>query len=143
MELQPPSSDKTSPRAAFRWLPTALMFYQNVYSRAQQLVANVGSDGSYGTYKKLNETSFTVVFRPFSGSVDFTPVPTDPTKAGFAIKLRYSIQVTGTTGAGGSSAVDETGRISINLDLTNRAAPGSPRNFSFSGFGAFFDNGDT
>jgi hypothetical protein len=39
--------------------------------------------------------------------------------------------------------VDETGKISINLDLKNTAAPGSPRNFSFSGFGAFFDDGDT
>lgn len=121
----------------------AYQFYTNVYTRAQQLVANVVSDATYGTYKNLNETTFTVVFRPFSGSVDFTPVPTDVTKAGFAIKLRYSIQVVGTTGAGGSSAVNETGRISINLDLTNPAVAGSPRNFAFSGFGAFFDNGDT
>lgn len=118
-------------------------FYLNVYARAQQLVTNAASDSTYSAYSGINNASFTVVFRPLSGSVDFSPVPTDPTTAGEAIKLRYSIQVTGTTGAGGSSTVDETGRISINANLKNTAAPGSGRNFSFSGFGAFFDNGDT
>ncbi len=121
----------------------AYQFYVNVYARAQQLVASAVADSTYSTFKTLNDTSFVVVFRPLAGTVDFSPVPTDPSKAGEAIKLRYSIQVTGTTGAGGSSTVDETGKISINLDLKNTAAPGSPRNFSFSGFGAFFDNGDT
>jgi hypothetical protein len=121
----------------------AYQFYVNVYARAQQLVSSAAADTTYSTFKALNETSFIVVFRPLAGTVDFSPVPTDPSKAGEAIKLRYSIQVTGTTGAGGSSTVDETGKISINLDLKNTAAPGSPRNFSFSGFGAFFDNGDT
>jgi hypothetical protein len=118
-------------------------FYTNVYSRAQQLVTTASSDSTYSTYRGLNDSKFTVVFRPLSGTVDFSPVPTDPSTAGEAIKVRYSIQVNGTTGAGGSSTVDETGRLSINVNLKNTAAPGSPRNFSFSGFGAFFDNGDT
>lgn len=118
-------------------------FYTNVYARAQQLVTNASSDSTYSAYSGLNNSKFTVVFRPLSGSVDFSPVPTDPSTAGEAIKFRYSIQVTGTTGAGGSSTVDETGRMSINVNLHNTAAPGSPRNFSFSGFAAFFDDGDT
>lgn len=118
-------------------------FYTNVYARAQQLVTNATTDSTYSTYSSVADSKFTVVFRPLSGTVDFSPVPTDPTTAGEAIKFRYSIQVTGTTGAGGSSTVDETGRISMNVNLKNTAAPGSPRNFSFSGFGAFFDNGDT
>ena len=118
-------------------------FYTNVYSRAQQLVTNATNDTTYSTYSGLNDSKFTVVFRPLSGTVDFSPVPTDPSTAGEAMKFRYSIQVNGTTGAGGSSTVDETGRLSINVNLKNTAAPGSPRNFSFSGFGAFFDNGDT
>ena len=118
-------------------------FYTNVYARAQQLVTNATSDSTYSTYSSVAGSTFTVVFRPLSGTVDFSPVPTDPSTAGEAIKFRYSIQVTGTTGAGGSSTVDETGRISMNVNLMNTAAPGSPRNFSFSGFGAFFDNGDT
>lgn len=118
-------------------------FYTNVYARAQQLVTNATSDSTYSTYSSVAGSKFTVVFRPLSGTVDFSPVPTDPSTAGEAIKFRYSIQVTGTTGAGGSSTVDETGRISMNVDLHNTASPGSPRNFSFSGFGAFFDNGDT
>src|SRR6185369_10294709 len=123
-------------------------FYTAVYTRAQQLVANVPlvTDTTMGTtsQKSVNPATYTVVFRPFSGSVDVTPVGvSDPAKAGVAIKLRYSIQVTGNTDAGGTSIVNETGRISINLDLKNTAAPGSPRNFAFSGFGAFFDNGDT
>lgn len=118
-------------------------FYTNVYARAQQLVTNATSDSTYSTYSSVAGSKFTVVFRPLSGTVDFSPVPTDPSTAGEAIKFRYSIQVIGTTGAGGSSTVDETGRISMNVNLKNTAAPGSPRNFSFSGFGAFFDNGDT
>lgn len=118
-------------------------FYTNVYARAQQLVTNATTDSTYSIYSSVADSKFTVVFRPLSGTVDFSPVPTDPTTAGEAIKFRYSIQVTGTTGAGGSSTVDETGRISMNVNLLNTAAPGSPRNFSFSGFGAFFDNGDT
>lgn len=118
-------------------------FYTNVYARAQQLVTNATSDSTFTTYSSVAGSKFTVVFRPLSGTVDFSPVPTDPSTAGEAIKFRYSIQVVGTTGAGGSSTVDETGRISMNVNLKNTAAPGSPRNFSFSGFGAFFDNGDT
>lgn len=118
-------------------------FYTNVYARAQQLVTSASSDSTYRAYSDVNNSKFTVVFRPLSGSVDFSPVPTDPSTAGEAIKFRYSIQVTGTTGAGGSSTVDETGRMSINVNLHNTAAPGSPRNFSFSGFAAFFDDGDT
>lgn len=118
-------------------------FYTNVYARAQQLVTNATNDSTFTTYSNVAGSKFTVVFRPLSGTVDFSPVPTDPTTAGEAIKFRYSIQVTGTTGAGGSSTVDETGRISTNVNLKNTAAPGSPRNFSFSGFGAFFNDGDT
>jgi hypothetical protein len=118
-------------------------FYTNVYARAQQLVGNATSDSTYSTFRGLNNSGFTVVFRPLSGSVDFSPVPTDPTTAGEAIKYRYSIQVTGTTEAGGNSTVDETGLISVNVNLKNTASPGTPRNFSFSGFAAFFDNGDT
>src|SRR6185295_5364557 len=80
-------------------------FYTAVYTRAQQLVANVPlvTDTTMGTtsQKSVNPATYTVVFRPFSGSVDVTPVGvSDPAKAGVAIKLRYSIQVTGNTDAG-------------------------------------------
>ena len=57
------------------------------------------------------------------------------------VTLRYSIKVTGTTSAGGSATVHETGILATILTL--EADGKSSRNFKFSGFGAFFDNGDT
>jgi hypothetical protein len=116
-------------------------FYTNVYNRAKQLAAAANPTTTDANAKLT--TTFTPVFRPLSGSVTLDVDKTDPTVAMQVIKFRYSIQVTGTTSAGGSATVNETGRILINLSLDNTAVPGLNRNFSFSGFGAFFDNGDT
>lgn len=57
--------------------------------------------------------------------------------------LRYTIEVTGRTKAGGRATIIESGRMDTNILLSNTSAPGQDRDFSFSGFGAFFNNGDT
>ncbi|HVG18737.1 MAG TPA: pilus assembly PilX N-terminal domain-containing protein [Blastocatellia bacterium] len=116
-------------------------FYKNVYAKANKLISDAVSDSSFDQYRKINGANIKVKIRPLSGSVDpINPAVTNPSQA---IKFRYSIQATGTTDAGGNSTVDETGRISIDVTLASSSSPGTDRDFSFSGFGAFFDNGDT
>jgi hypothetical protein len=116
-------------------------FYKNVYAKANKLIGNAISDSTFDQYRKINGANIKVNLRPLSGSVDpINPAVINPKQA---IKFRYSIQATGSTDAGGSSTVDETGRISIDVTLASSSVPGKGRDFSFSGFGAFFDNGDT
>ncbi|HLG13208.1 MAG TPA: PilX N-terminal domain-containing pilus assembly protein [Blastocatellia bacterium] len=112
-------------------------FYQSVRDRA---VALATAAARREKFEQINGSSFSVVVHPFTGSV--TLAKTSATTAVEADVLRYWVEVTGTTAAGGSAKVNETGRISININLT-APGPDETRNFSFSGFGAFFDNGDT
>ena len=116
-------------------------FYTNVYARTNQLIANAKADSAFSTTKSINRTEFTATVSKLTGSVDqIDRTQTNPVQA---IKFRYSIKVTGTSDAGGSSTVNEVGRISVNVTLASTSVPGTGRDFSFSGFGAFFDNGDT
>lgn len=86
-----------------------------------------------------NGSSFTVTYSPFSGTI--SKQVSDQFNAVEFVTLRYSIAVTGKTTGGGSATVHESGLLSTELTL---AATGEgTRNFKFSGFGAFFDNGDT
>ena len=92
--------------------------------------------------QKLDQTNgskFTVEYSPFSGTI--TKQVNDQFNAVEHITLRYSIKVTGTTSGGGSATVHESGLLSTTLTL--EATGNGSRNFKFSGFGAFFDNGDT
>lgn len=114
-------------------------FYENVYKRAQQLATYSKRDERLG---ELNGTSFAAEFRPLTGTVGLGPV-NDPSTATETAVLRYTVEVTGRTEAGGRATIIESGLMSTNILLTNTAAPGQERDFSFSGFGAFFDNGDT
>src|SRR6185295_10213721 len=85
-------------------------------------------------------TTFTVVYSPISGNISL--IPADAFNATESATFRYSIEVTGKTAAGGSARVHETGRLSIDTTLRASNEP-TGRDFKFSGFGAFFDNGDT
>ncbi len=114
------------------------VFYTNVYARANQLAQ---IEARKIKLKDINGSAFTVQYGKFSGTVSV--VKTSSTKATETDVLRYSFQVTGTTEAGGKATVAETGRISTNINLTGGSSSGTDRTFSFSGFGAFFDNGDT
>jgi hypothetical protein len=116
-------------------------FYTNVYARTNQLIANAKADSAFSTTKNINRTEFVAAISKLTGSVD--PIDRTKTNPVQAIKFRYSIKVTGSTDAGGSSTVNEVGRISVNVTLGSASVPGTGRDFSFSGFGAFFDNGDT
>jgi Tfp pilus assembly protein PilX len=115
-------------------------FYQNVYVRAREL-ASVAARNQ--TLRDLNGTSFTVNFRPLSGDISLVRTPGVSTRAVEVDTLRYTIEVTGTTEAGGSASVVESGRMTMNITLANGSTPGVDRSFGFSGFGAFFDDGDT
>lgn len=118
-------------------ISTSSTFYQNVITRANQLAALAARAQRFD---QLNGTSFTVSVPQLSGSV--TLHAADAFNATEISVIRYLIKVTGKTSGGGSATVNETGRISINLTLAASGGPGT-RNFKFSGFGAFFDNGDT
>lgn len=112
-------------------------FYEAVFARAQELTQIAARNNRL---TQLNGSSFTVSFQPLTGSV--TRQDDSPTAATEVAVFRYSIVVSGQTDAGGSATVNEAGKISINLSLG--ADGGDPtRNFKFSGFGAFFDFGDT
>jgi hypothetical protein len=115
-------------------------FYINVRQRAEQLAAVEKRDERL---RDLNGASFAVDFRPVSGSVNLVTTAGDATRAVEAVVLRYSIDVTGRTEAGGRARVTESGLMSMNITLSNSGVPGTGRDFSFSGFGAFFDNGDS
>jgi Tfp pilus assembly protein PilX len=112
-------------------------FYQTIRTRATTLAENATRDQ---VFTDLNGGSFEITFNPISGNVSLvTPTPTQATQV---IVLLYSIEVRGRTEAGGSTVVSETGRLSTNVTLASAPQAGV-RSFAFSGFGAFFDNGDT
>ena len=113
------------------------MFYQNVKTRADQLVRNSIRDQEFDS---LNGSSFSVNFKPFTGSLAL--VVQTANQATQVVLLHYAFQVTGVTSAGGSATVNETGRLSTNINMSYGPPVGTYRNFSFSGFGAFFDVGD-
>lgn len=112
-------------------------FYKRVKVRADNLVRNDLRDQKFDD---LNGSNFAVTFRPLTGSV--TLVTQTATQATQVVLLHYVIQITGRTTAGGSATVNETGRLSTNVNLDYGPPAGTFRNFSFSGFGAFFDVGD-
>jgi hypothetical protein len=112
-------------------------FYQRVRDRAIQLAT---ATSRAQRFTELNGSSFTVTYQPLTGSV--TLVPSDASSAVEVVVLRYAIAVTGKTESGGSATVNETGRLSTNINLTSSGGDAN-RNFAFSGFGAFFDDGDT
>jgi len=112
-------------------------FYQRVRDRA---VALASATARAQRFDQINGTKFTVEYSPFSGSVMLQP--SDANEAVEIAVLRYSIKVTGQTSGGGSSTVHETGRLSIDTTMAAFGGPAS-RRFRFSGFGAFFDYGDT
>lgn len=116
---------------------TNTAFYQTVVARAVQLAT---ATARAQRMDELNGSSFTVSYSPISGSVQF--IEADQFNATESATFRYSIEVTGRTGAGGSARVHETGRLSIDMTLLAIGEPPG-RDFKFSGFGAFFDNGDT
>lgn len=112
-------------------------FYRDVLTNATSLCNLATRSQRLNT---LNGTSFTVTFAPLSGSVSL--VSSSATQATQVMVFRYNVIVTGQTAAGGTATVSEAGRLSTNIVLTASGAA-SRRGFSFSGFGAFFDDGDT
>lgn len=113
------------------------LFYSQVRDRAVELATHAARAQRLDA---LNGTKYSVQYSPLSGSVALHTA--DATNATEVAVLRYSIQVTGQTGIGGSATVHETGRLSIDATLLAAGGP-SNRSFKFSGFAAFFDNGDT
>jgi hypothetical protein len=111
-------------------------FYLRVDARAKYLANSVTSRKNL--LHQLNGSSYTATFGLLSGVVS----PASATNPVEVLTLRYSIRVTGTTEAGGTSSVNETGRITAQITLAGNSSV-TARNFKFSGFGAFFDNGDT
>lgn len=112
-------------------------FYVGVRDRAKQLVNNTARNQ---IFSNLNGTSFSVEYSPFTGDVKL--IETNNTIATETIVLRYAIAVTGRTEGGSTATVNETGNISINVNLT-ASGEDEQRDFAFSGFGAFFEYGDT
>ncbi len=112
-------------------------FYSGILARATALARDTARDQ---VFTDTNGSSFEITFNAPTGNVSL--VAPSPTQATQVIVLLYSIDVRGRTTAGGSTVVSETGRLSTNVTLA--AAPtAGVRSFAFSGFGAFFDNGDT
>ena len=111
-------------------------FYSTIRDRAVQLAT---LEARAQKLDQTNGTKFTVEYSPFSGSI--TKQVNDQFNAIEHVTLRYSIKVTGVTSGGGSATVHESGLLSTTLTL--EATGNGSRNFKFSGFGAFFDNGDT
>lgn len=89
---------------------------------------------------QLNGSKFAVQYSPLTGNIGLHAA--DAYAATEFAVLRYSITVTGKTFIGGSATVHETGRLEIVTSLEAHGGP-STRSFRFSGFAAFFDNGDT
>jgi hypothetical protein len=115
-------------------------FYSDIITNAVSL----SNDTTRNTKMyNLNGTSFTVAFSPFSGKLDLIRTPGNASKAVQSMVFRYTVTVTGRTDAGGTATVSETGRVTSDLTLTTKSTITNTRNFSFSGFGAFFDYGDT
>ena len=117
--------------------PGNTSFYQAVLARAVQLTT---ATARTQRMDELNGSAFTVTYTPVSGNISL--IAADAFNATESATFRYSIEVTGSTGAGGSARVHETGRLSIDTTLRASNEP-TGRDFKFSGFGAFFDNGDT
>jgi hypothetical protein len=112
-------------------------FYQAVIANATALCNSDSTRNS--RLSTLNGSKFSVTYGALSGTLSL--VPATATQATQVMVFRYSFKVTGKTDGGGTAVVNESGRLSTNIVLT---VPGtSTRNFSFSGFGAFFDYGDT
>jgi len=113
-------------------------FYSDVLTNAVSL----SNDASRNTrLSNLNGTSFTVNFSPLSGKLEL--IKNSATQATQSMVFRYTITVTGKTEAGGTATVSETGRLSTAITLSTGDLITTNRSFAFSGFGAFFDNGDT
>ena len=133
-------------------------FYSDIRTNAQSLTSVAARNSRLDA---LNSSAFTVTISPFSGTLSVSPSMPAPntdltllpnpstTPAGQTttwtqnIVFRYMITVTGTTHGGASAQVSEVGRLSSALVFTYAPASALTRSFSFSGFGAFFDNGDT
>jgi hypothetical protein len=114
-------------------------FYSSIRDNAVSLAT---TSSRVDRFTNINDSSFTVTFHPLTGTV--TQAAHAPLTTGTeVIVLRYWIEVTGKTGAGGSATVNETGRITANVNMLYTPPTLTSRSFSFSGFGAFFDNGDT
>ena len=112
-------------------------FYRDVLTNATSL-CNLAARSQ--RLNNLNGTSFTVSYAPLSGSLSL--VSSNATQATQVMVFRYQITVTGQAAGGGTATVSEVGRLSTNVVLT-ASGSSSTRGFSFSGFGAFFDDGDT
>ncbi len=131
-----PSPFQVIPQPNMSNIPT---FYQGVFTRAAQLAADSARNQRL---TGINGASFSVnTFSLPSGTI--TLQVNSDLLAVQTITLRYAIQVTGTTRAGGTATLDESGTLSTVINITNAPAVVPNRSFSFSGFGAFFDNGDT
>lgn len=113
-------------------------FYSDVLTNAVTL----SNDASRNTrLSNLNGASFTASFSPLSGKLEL--IKNNATQATQSMVFRYTITVTGKTEAGGTATVSETGRLSTAITLTTGNGSTTNRSFAFSGFGAFFDYGDT
>jgi hypothetical protein len=121
-------------------LSSSSQFYQDIYTRTRALSALTARDQRFDD---INGAGFTVNRVEFtSGSISLTPPSSG--EAAEVSTFRYWIQVTGTTDGGGSATVNETGQVTTSIYLRDESDPSAgDRNFSFSGFGAFFDFGDT
>lgn len=117
--------------------PGDTAFYKAILNRATVLAA---AEARATKMNGINGSKFTVVYSPLSGNI--AHIIADAGSAVESATFRYSIQVTGQTDAGGSARVHETGRLSMDMTLVATGGP-TARDFKFSGFGAFFDNGDT
>lgn len=115
-------------------------FYQDVYRRTREL-ASLETRNSRLT--AINGSRFEVArVQLTSASVTLTP-PAGNQATEISV-FRYWLQVTGTTEGGGSATVNETGQITTSLYLRDDSTTNpANRSFSFSGFGAFFDTGDS
>jgi hypothetical protein len=114
-------------------------FYAGIKANAEALATTAAR---VNRFTDINDTTFDVTFYPLTGTITRAGTGAFPTGTEVLV-LRYWIEVTGKTGSGGRATVNETGRLTANINMIYD--PGSPtsRSFSFSGFGAFFDNGDT
>lgn len=116
----------------------ASTFYSDVLTNAVTLCNNTSRNSRLSN---LNGTSFTATFSPLSGKLEL--IKNSATQATQSMVFRYTITVTGKTEAGGTATVSETGRLSTAITLLTSNGVTSTRSFAFSGFGAFFDYGDT
>src|SRR5262249_6842005 len=112
-------------------------YYRTILDRAVTLAHSADSADAL----RNNGVSYQISYSDLTGRVSPPPAgaPTGPED----ITLRYSIQVTGRSNAGGGAVINETGKILMIVPIEDKAKMASQRNFSFSGFAAFFDYGDT